>query len=72
MFPFIYSFYLLNTETNSIFLSMVSPISPIIFPIVNAAATVPIPRPEMCPKQRKVMQAVRKRQVTSNVILTLE
>ncbi len=45
---FMVVFYLLNTDTNSTFLSIASPISPMVFPMVKAAATVPIPRPEIC------------------------
>ena len=42
------------------------------FPIVNAAATVPIPSHDIFPNTKKVRQAVTSRHVTSNVIFTLE
>ena len=43
------SCYLIQTQ-NSTFLSIASPSGPIVFPIVKAAATVPMPRPEICPQ----------------------
>ena len=45
---------------------------PITFPIVNAAMTVPIPRPSICPRKIPVRSPVTARQVRSQVIFTLE
>ena len=39
--------------------------------MVNAASIVPIPRPSIWPKKKKVMTAVTKRQITSKDILIL-
>lgn len=60
------------TDTNVIFLSMSLPAIATPFPIVNAAATVPIQSPDIFSSAKKVRQAVTSRHVTSNVIFTLE
>ena len=46
-----------KTETNANFLSSSFPISTMPFPIVKAAATVPIPRPSILPSPKKVNNA---------------
>jgi hypothetical protein len=46
-----------KTETNANFLSSSFPISTMSFPIVKAAATVPIPRPSILPSPKKVSNA---------------
>ncbi len=53
-----------KAETKTIFLSSR-------FPIVKAAATVPIPRPSILPSPKKVSNAVTVRQVTSKLFLHL-
>ena len=68
-------FYQLFAErkfTNWKCLSISSPIRPITFPIVNAASTVPIPSPLICPRISPVMHAVVPRQITSKETLILE
>ncbi len=68
-------FYQLFAErkfTNWKCLSISSPIRPITFPIVNAASTVPIPRPLICPRISPVMHAVVPRQIISKETLILE
>ena len=63
---------LCNTDTNVIFLSIKLPAIATPFPIVNAATTVPIQSPRIFPSAKYVKHAVTNRQVTSNVIFTLE
>ncbi len=58
--------------TNQKCLSIWSPIRPITFPMVNAANTVPIPSPLICPSISPVIQAVIVTQITSKETLTLE
>ena len=60
-----------KAETKTIFLSSRFPISAIPFPIVKAAATVPIPKPSILPSPKKVSNAVTVRQVTSKLFLHL-
>ena len=42
------------------------------FPIVNAAKTVPMPRPFKLPRKKNVIPAVMARQITSKEILMIE
>lgn len=61
-----------KNKTNRKCLSRKRPITPIAFPIVNAAKTVPIPRPLICPKNIPVIPTVTARQIVSKRILTIE
>ena len=60
-----------NIEVKVTFLSIQFPTIAIPFPMVNAAAMVPIPSPMIFPRQKYVIPAVTKRQITSNPILIL-
>src|SRR5699024_11932880 len=48
------------------------PITPTLFPIVNAARIFPAPNPSRCPRKIPVIPAVTARQITSKEIFIFE